>query len=396
MATMNGLGKTGFVLLLGWLTACSGNDNFPPEPVEAAPVYFESVTDSVQYTVKEFVTDILKLSYSDLFAAYDVDIRIDAIRYFTTDPKGNKILASGIVAYPAFEPIRSVVMAEHYTIAANHEAPSETMFVTESALAFFRYAVISPDFLGFGASKDVPHPYLHVETTAGASLDMLFAVREYMERKSRPLADDVYIIGYSQGGAAALAVQKVAEEKYADAVHINKVLAGGGPYDPVAIFDELKEKGEASYACAVPLTIIGLNYGDNLNLDFTQLFTGPLLQNYDEWINSKNYTTGEINKMIGTGEISQFIHPDFFTYEANSESAKLYASLARNSLIDWTPRAPLLLFHGTKDTTVPYSCAQHAYDSFKSKGCDVTLTPINSDHKGSALEFTLYVLAHLI
>ncbi|GHT33016.1 hypothetical protein AGMMS49574_17790 [Bacteroidia bacterium] len=392
---MKQLSKIVLFLLFGWLSACVVLPEDEPIFEDEAPVYFESVTDSAQYTGKEFLTNVLQLAYSDLFASYDIGIRIDVIRYYTTDPKGEKILASGIVAYPVSAPIRSVVMAEHYTIAANHEAPSESKFVTESALALLQYIVITPDFLGFGVSKDVPHPYLHVETTARTSLDMLFAVREYMKQKARPLADDISIIGYSQGAAAALAVQKKAEEAYPDKIHVNKVLAGGGPYDLVAIFDDLKGKGETAYACAVPMTVMGLDYGDNLSLNYAQLFTGSLLENYDEWINSKKYTTGEINDKIGTGYVDQFLHTDFFDYEMEMP-AKLYASLVRNSLTDWTPRAPIQLFHGTKDDVVPYACSQNAYDSFKTKGCDVTLTPLTSDHKSSAPEFILYVLAALM
>lgn len=368
----------------------------PPTP-ESEFVHFISVDNSMQYTAEEFAQKTVG-SYSLSLHTSAPDVHVDVIRYRTTDPTGQTVTASGIVAYPASGASGDVLLAEHYTIAANHEAPSEVMCVAESAFALFRYIVITPDYLGFGASKELPQPYLHVQSTARASLDFLFAVREYMKTKDYPMKESLYIAGYSQGGAAALAVQKIAEKEHAGDVHIIKVIAGGGPYDLASIFHESRETGKMSRPSMFAMTIVGLDYGDNLHLDYTKVFTGELLSNYNDWINSKNYNVDEIDSHIGPGSIARFLHPDFFSpvESTNSEFLKLYESAVRNSLIDWTPRSPIVLIHGVKDQLVPYSCAQNAYDSFKKRGCDVTLVPFDSDHTGSATGYVLCLLSNII
>jgi pimeloyl-ACP methyl ester carboxylesterase len=284
---MKHFGYIFFVLCWGWVTACSDPEKVVPE--EEPEGYFESVTGTREYPAGELLRTILGngFGYLELFGL--ADARVDAIRYYTKDPGGKRILASGIITYPASASIRGVVLSGHPSIGASREAPSVQMYALESLLALFGYAVVSPDYIGFGASAALPHPYLHVEATAGASIDMLFAAKEYMEAEARPLQDDIYIVGYSQGGAAALAIQKVAEERYALEIPVNKVIAGGGPYDLTGIFDDVKATS-AEPSAYIPMTIIGLDYGDNLGLDYTKVFKDPLLSNFREWINSKKYS----------------------------------------------------------------------------------------------------------
>lgn len=392
-----------FILfLLGYLSACT-KEELPPEPEPPEPPiessgYFESVGATKTYTAQELIEKAFDLDPGESLPIKlpNLQVKVEEIKYHTTDPQGDKVIASGIISYPVTGGYDEVVLAEHITISADKEAPSNMMCAMESALALFNCFVISPDYIGFGATKDKVHPYLHTENTAQVSIDMLFAVREYMASLEETLPKDIYIVGYSQGGAAALAVQKMIEEKYASDITINKTMAGGGPYDLTAIFDQFTETDYTGYPCSVPMVIIGMDNGDNLQLNYNKVFTGDLLTHYKEWINSKKYTTGAINGKLATNTISHFIHADMFTEKKNSEFTKLYASLAKNSLIDWKPKAPVMLVHGEKDEAVPFVCAQNAFDSFTAKGCHVELTTVPSDHKGSAISFYMKVLLEFI
>ncbi len=391
-----------FVLLLiftsGFLFSCSddtgetGGDDPLPEPA----TYFKAITKTEKYSGTDYIRKLGDLSGTPLPDFDDIEIVVEALEYTTVDPHGNPVTASGIIAYPSTLDFRSVILAEHFTISAGHEAPSKEMITFESLFSLYNYLVISPDYLGFGSTEGVIHPYLHSENTAQVSIDMLFAVREYMETKDRPLQKDIYVTGYSQGGAAALAVQKMAEEKYSEYINILKVIAGGGPYDPTIIFNDYTETNTTSKPCVIPMTIIGMDYADDLQLDYSKIFLEPLLSNYDEWINSKQYTMGGIDQKIGTKTISNFLHPDFFTEESNSEFQKIYASLAKNNLTGWTPKAEIVMVHGSKDEVVPYTCAQKAYDYFLQKNCLIKLTTINSNHSGTSISFYLILLTELI
>jgi fermentation-respiration switch protein FrsA (DUF1100 family) len=381
-----------------FLTSCSvGNGYTPPdelpviEPEEELPLYFEHHADSAFWQGPDFLARIIggdNLILSLAFGGKLDDVRVDKILYSTLGAGGDTILASGIVAWPVSDSLKGVILAGHGSIGASRESPSEQMHDWMSLLALAGYMVVSPDYIGFGVSRELPHPYLHAGLTAGASLDMLFAVREYMEMRGAALNAEISVLGYSQGGAAALAIQKLAEEKYPNEVHIINVTAGGGPYDLTFLFDSLRD-GSLSVSAFIPATIVGLDYGDGLRLDYSQFFAEPLLSKYNEWIVSKDFSLGEINDLLG----SAFLAPALTeNREDNAEVAKLRASLASNSLINWTPKAPLKLIHGTKDQTVPFACSQRAYDAFREKGCKVELRSVPSDHTGSIVYFILDLL----
>ncbi len=391
-----------FILLLGLLASCSEDDNDPipepPDPPIEESQYFESVGNVITYDAKELVEKAFNLTPGEEIPITipDIKVKVEEIKYHSVDPKGNPVIASGIISYPSSGNYSKIVLSEHFTIAKNTESPSSQLCTMESALTFFDCLVISPDYLGFGSTKDLRHPYLHIENTARISIDMLFAVREYMEMKEKPLSKNIYIVGYSQGGAASLAIQKMIEEKYTDEITINKTMAGGGPYDLTTMFNRFTSEDYTGYPCSVPMTIIGMDYGENLNLDYSKIFIDPLFSNYNEWINSKEYTTGEINQKLNSNALSTYMHPDIFTEEKNSEFNKIYDALEKNSLIHWTPKAPILMVHGQKDEVVPYFCAQNAYDSFTQKGANVRLIPVDSDHKGTAISFYLLVLKEIL
>lgn len=387
-----------FICLVGCLAACSDEEPKPEEPdvPDEASGYFESVGETKTYTAQKLIETAFDLGEGEqLPISSNVEVRVEVINYHTVNPKGEPVVASGIISYPLTGSRDKTVLAERFTISKGSEAPSEKMASMESALSLFECLVVSPDLIGFGATEKLPHPYLHAENTAQVSIDMLFAVREYFASKEEPLSPEIYIVGYSQGGAASLAVQKMIEEKYISDIEIVQTMAGGGPYDLTGMFDEVVKNDYTGYPCSIPLTVIGMDYGDNLDLDYSQILIDPLLSNYDEWVNSKQYTTGSINEKIGTRKVSEIMHPDMFTKEKNSHLNKFYASLKKNSLIDWTPKAPIMLVHGTKDDVVPFFCSENACNSFKERGAKVELISVNYGHKDAALPFYLRVLAIL-
>ena len=382
------------------LTACS-TEEVDPVPDTDPPVtntkYFESVGKSKVFESADLIRAAFDLGAGEslpISLPSDVPrIKVEEILYHTVDPEGNDVIASGIISYPESGNYSRIVLGEHFTISANEEAPSSRMCAMESVLSLFDCFVISPDYLGFGVTRDKRHPYLHAESTARVSIDMVFAVREYMESLESPLSKDIYIVGYSQGGASALAVHREMEKNHAADFNILYTMAGGGPHDLEGMFNDVVTKDFTSYPGSIPMIVIGLDYGDQLGLDYSKVFKGSLLSNYNDWINSKKYTMGNINGKIGSNKASDFMHADMFTTSRNSDFDKLYASLKKNSLLDWTPKAPIFLAHGTSDEVVPSFCSQNAYDSFKAKGANVELRLFaNEDHKGAAIPFYLFVL----
>ncbi len=334
-------------------------------------------------------------------------IRVVSIIYNTVDPKGNPILASGAIFYPVtdvnYERL-GTILGLHFTLGANYEAPSQKMAVTEGLFTLFGYVVVAPDYIGYGATKGETHPYYDVVSTGQVSADMLLAAKEYFASISRKVAHKVTVMGYSQGGQASLCFLRFVETnpEYQDAFVIDQVFAGGGAYDLIKSYDTFVLKDYSSQPVTIPLLVLGIDYGENLDLDMKKMFKEPLYSKYKEWILSKNHTTDEVTAMMNETKLTNIMAPEAFD-RTNPNTVKFLKALEKNSLIvygkitNWKPRAKVTLLHATKDTIVPYENTDSAYKAFLMAGCDVMKVDIpNKDHKEAGQDFYTYCMLHLL
>ncbi len=79
----------------------------------------------------------------------------------------------------------------------------------------------------------MPHPYLVKEPTVRSLVDNLYAVKELAasELPGMNLINEYYLLGYSQGGWATLALDKALELDYSADFDLNGSACGAGPYD---------------------------------------------------------------------------------------------------------------------------------------------------------------------
>jgi len=334
-------------------------------------------------------------------------IKVVTIVYRTVDPRGEPILASGAIFYPSADVTyenQGTILGLHYTYGANYEVPSEKTAVTEGLFSLFGFAVVAPDYIGYGASQDKVHPYYDVMSTGQVSADMLMAAKEYFASISRKLSHKITVMGYSQGGQASLAFLKFVETQplYQDAFIIDQLLAGGGTYDLIKSYDTFVSKDYSSQPVTIPLLVLGINYGENLDLDLKKMFAEPLYSNYKDWIISKKFTTDEVSAMMNETKLTKIMAPEAFD-RTNPNTIKFIDALKKNSLIvygkvtDWVPKAKITLLHATDDTIVPYENTESAYEAFLAAGCNVTKHDIpHKDHKQAGPDFYTYCMLHLL
>ena len=286
--------------------------------------------------------------------------------YPSVDIDGKPIMLSGKVILPAKEPIKRFILVSHYTITSNAEAPSN-IFSLEGVLVKLGYALIIPDYLGYGVTADKVHPYLVMDVTARNVLDMYFAVVPFLKAAGyEPENSDIYLMGYSQGGATTMAVQHLIEHHYSDDVRIRRVFAGGGPYDVKTTYDRFVETNHASYPCAVPVMMQGMVVGNKLDLDMSKMMAPYIYENLDEWVNSKRYTTSQINQFIGSQVTSDLLTPVGMDRTSNDVS-ELYKAMTTNSILSysWKPEAPVFIMHSIDDDVVPFENATRAKNKWQ-------------------------------
>lgn len=285
--------------------------------------------------------------------------------YKSIDVDGQPTILSGKVILPAKGPIKRYILVSHYTIASNKEAPSN-IFSLEGLLVKLGYALIIPDYIGYGITVDKVHPYLVMELTATNVLDMYYAVVPFLEKAGcAPEHDDIYLMGYSQGGATTMAVQH-AIEHHDKPIKIRRVFAGGGPYDIKYTYDQFVETNWASYPCAVPIMMQGMVVGNKLDLDMSKMMKPFIYENLDDWVNSKRYTAGQINALLGTNVTSELLTP-LGMNRTSQEVSELYKAMVNNSILtySWTPKAPVFMFHSMDDDVVPFENAMRAKSKWK-------------------------------
>ena len=138
-----------------------------------------------------------------------------AITYNTVDVHGNATVASGAVYLPTLNSCEYAPMIayNHGTEFKRNNVPSNGSY-SGQGLYFSATGFISvlPDYLGMGVNSGI-HPYQHAESEATATIDLIRAVREFLDTNT-VIHDNgqLFLTGYSQGGHAAMATNKYIEE----------------------------------------------------------------------------------------------------------------------------------------------------------------------------------------
>lgn len=287
--------------------------------------------------------------------------------YPSINAQGDPIRLSGKVMLPKGRKPKRMILVSHYTVCSDAEAPSNC-FSLEGVLVNKGYGLVIPDYLGYGVTSKEIHPYLVMDLTARNVLDMYLAVRPWLEAVGMsPEEEEINLMGYSQGGATTMAVQYLIENEYSmpsdpERVKVHRVFAGGGPYDVKATYERFVTTGIASYPVAVPLVLQGMLTGnDNIHVTMADLMQPWLLEHMNDWINCKRFTSGQINKLIGTKVTNKLLTPVAMD-QTSDKVAELYKAMTENSITsyNWVPQAPVYIMHSIDDETVPYTNATNA------------------------------------
>lgn len=286
------------------------------------------------------------------------------VTYRSVTPRGDSVTLSGKIFVPKIKKALNIVIASHYTICSDIEAPSNACSL-EGIFATKGYIVLMPDYVGYGISDSITHPYLHTESTVRSAIDLLEAAIPYLRYHEYTFDPSLILIGYSQGGAATLALQRTLESEYADKYQVEQVYAGAGPYDLAGTYEYYISKPTIDIPCALPMIIIGMDYGENLGFKREDFFQPFMLRNCKALIEDKKMPMNLVNEILGN-DIEYILKPVIFQKDSFPTSV-LYQALKKNSVMDWTPKAPLYMFHSTEDNMVPFLNSERLSEQFKAK-----------------------------
>jgi alpha-beta hydrolase superfamily lysophospholipase len=372
------------LLVAGALMGCS--DDASTGNVESAPSKYLVRADSVnsiplemlqnfaQYAGQPAITKLVKHGVTVFKVIYQTTYNDKAIN------------ASGLIYIPVNLSIAApIVSLQHGTTFLKDKAPSAVGdFTGMEYFASAGYIAIMPDYIGYGESSAIFHPYYDEKHSAIAVIDFIKSAKEFLRDKNIPFNDQLFLAGYSEGGYVTLAAAHELEFNNTHDLKVTAVAAGAGGYDLGEMLRAVTSKPYYAYPAYLAFVIMAYNrtYGWNkpLNYFFQDKYAHAL----------ETYMTGEhdgwqINSRLTT-DVKSLLNAGFYErLKAVDGEIEFKKALLENSVAGWKTSIPMRLYHGTRDEIIPFENSEKTLDHFEAAGSrDVTLTLIQGGTHGSA------------
>lgn len=295
-------------------------------------------------------------------------VNIYDITYWTKWYDGTPIKASGLYYVPkgCNKPMAEVVY-HHGTAVKPERGPMG--FNGEGRLcvgfAVDGYAVLFPDYIGLGHGEKF-HLYQHSESEGEASVDMLFAIQELDSILGLKKNGELFLTGYSQGGHATMATNKMIQEKYSDKFKVTAASPMSGAYDMDGVQSKVmfRHYTQPHY---LPYLLRGYNAVYKiLPYDYSKAFKAP----YDTMIVNMfdgKHSVGQINKALPDVPEKMF-KDSLLNQYVNNPDFPLHKYLKENSFEDWKPNNPMQICYCRDDEEVLSKNAIVTYHSMKKLG----------------------------
>jgi hypothetical protein len=321
-------------------------------------------------------------------AEYDVDYY--KLTYNTVDTQGEPTIASGAIAIPVTDDCNTFPLAVycHGTVLKQLAVPSEenTEGLITKVFSSTGFIAVAPDYIGLGESTGV-HPYVHAESQATATIDLIRAAKEFLETQEESDNGETYITGYSQGGHAAMATVKYAQDNgLSEELGISGAAPCSGPYNLSGSQASVLLSGEPySNPGYVVYLIIGYEraYG-NIYEELGDIIQSP----YDEDVQpffdgmQNEFTMAAANAVL-PNMLDEILVDSVLTAFENNPNHPLRLALADNDNFDWAPEVPLRMYYCTGDEQVSSDNSVTALDSMQANGAtdvDAINSQPNSTH----------------
>lgn len=342
-------------LVIG-LAAC-GKNNDPD-----LPQVLVSSTQLAELTKATIDGRLRDLPGSNLLTRHSV--RVYRIVYRTRNTENVEVEASGALLVPVVDNPKPLLSLQHATITQENQAPSNFTDQSEAwtlgaAMSSIGFVVSAPDYLGFGASRSMPHPYEHAPTLASASLDMLRAVREFCRKEGIVLNEKLFLAGYSLGGSATMALHKTIEEQAASEFTVTASAPGAGAYHKTGFARSIMGSNQVlSFIDSYLWVLDTYNRVYKINRPVNQIIDARF-----SFTIQGNQLTGNFSR-----NPQELFTPAFRQGILSGSDTPFMNALRDNDVHDWRPKAPIRMFHGSADDFVPITNARDALAAMRARG----------------------------
>ncbi len=269
------------------------------------------------------------------------------------------------------------ISLQHGTIAGKAEAPSlnpgEGLF--EASQGFITTVM---DYIGYGSSAELFHPYLISKAYVPAGVDILRATRRLVADEALELGP-LFLKGYSEGGYATMALQKALETEYSGEFTVRASAPSAGPYDL-----EVAANAALSRPISNPVntTFLVLAYDRWLApvIDLDSVFE------LDEASLQKLYSSGLSSEQIYRSlpvETRKLIKGEYLDDFLSATPRIAQARLLRELLIiqslnrdTWVPKTTTRLYHCAEDEIVGVQATEVTLAHFQNLNPDAPVSSV--------------------
>jgi pimeloyl-ACP methyl ester carboxylesterase len=313
------------------------------------------------------------------------------ITYETVDVNGAIVEASGAVWVPRSENPLPLLAFCHGTMTDTNVS---LIRLLPGLFAGRGFLSVGPDYLGYGASENIDHPYLHAATLASSTIDSIRAAKKLAGFLGITLNGKLFVSGISEGGMAAMATIRELELNYPVEHPLTAGAPISGPYDMRGSVDYYVKPdmtltaGQRSYM-AFMIPVYRDIYPSLQPLDHY------IQEPYATWFTLDRFPRPDAEEIINNlpSSTNDLLVPDFVAAYQGAGETEFKDAIDENSTYRFVPECPLRMYAANQDTSVPPENADTALDYFTTNGApDVAVVNIDGDHGSSGLPFTVMML----
>jgi len=373
-----------YLLLFLFLFSCNNQD-------ELTRAYIDTYTKLFSISKENILEIVQNSEYGNLNEYLQYDISLYTITYNTTY-KGQNIKASGLVAFPDTDQGMPILNFNHGTTSLHADAPTEDLiqysFFSNAASA--GYIFVIPDYLGFGISDNIVHPYYRSDITGQTIVDMIKATKELAAIEGYNFNGDVFLSGYSEGGFATMSAHYNMEKNNYSGLNLVASAPASGGYDITGMLDYFISKETYHVPYYIAYVAMGYKTSYDWSLPLSSIFNEPYASIIPEYFNGK-YSGYEINSVL-SDDMSELLTSNFINNIYTDADLKIIVdAFEENNLDQWVPKNKMIMYHGTDDITVPYQNSVDTYNSFISLGADKNIVEfidlIGENHSSGSLPY---------
>jgi len=289
--------------------------------------------------------------------------------------RGEVIEASALLMIPDNVTSSDILIYNHGTTAPLDELGKVAMSEYDGSMLQYQvnkcvvpfasngYFVVAPDYVGYGVTADIEHPYTYYPVLVEACVDALYAATEFLDENGFGYSDNLLLTGWSQGAGASLAMQQTIESMDTGWNVINSILSG--PYDFRAFMDDIichPSKVYIAMFCYAWSAYTMNVFSDYMQFPLDQIFRKEVTDQYSAIATAAGATA------------EQVFQDSFMKSFLENKCEAINKTVEELTISEgWKPLGKVFLHHGKSDDVVPYFNSENAFRGLSAAGGDVTL-----------------------